>query len=74
MHMHARTHTHTHTRTHTHTHHLFPLQADISAMFIVGAVFIVLAFIGVTILEHYGAWDPVWAAIKSAFASAKGIA
>jgi len=42
-------------------------------MFIVGAVFILLAFIGVTILEHYGAWDPVWVAIKTTFTAAREI-
>jgi len=48
-------------------------KAHFSWMFIVGAVFILLAFIGVTILEHYGAWDPVWVAIKTTFTAAREI-
>ena len=40
------------------------LQAVFSWMFLLGAVIIVLGFVGVAILEQLGAWDPIWAKIK----------
>ena len=35
-------------------------QTDFSAQFFCGAVLLVVAFVGVSVLEAYGGWDPVW--------------
>lgn len=48
----------------THIGGVLLLQAVFSWMFLLGAVVIVLGFVGVAILEHLGAWDPIWAKIK----------
>ena len=46
-------------------------QASFSLLFFFGAVLIILAFIGVTVLDHYGAWDPLWVGMKKLFIMAK---
>jgi len=38
----------------------FAVQVSFSWLFFVGASAILLAFVLVTFLEHYGSWDPIW--------------
>ena len=40
-------------------------------MFVLGAILIILGFVGVAILEHLGAWDPAWKGIKKLLSSAQ---
>ena len=51
----------------------FSMQASFSWLFFCGAVLIVMAFIGVTVLDHFGAWDPLWVGIKKLFLMAKDV-
>jgi hypothetical protein len=32
--------------------------------FFVGALIVVICFVIVTVLDHFGSWDPLWALIK----------
>ena len=36
-------------------------------MFLLGAVLIFISFVGVVILEQFGAWDPVWTFLKGLY-------
>lgn len=45
------------------------LQAPFSWMFLVGAIIVLLGFIGITVLDHYGARDPLWIGIKKVFSA-----
>jgi len=36
-------------------------------MFLLGAILIFLAFVGVVILEQLGTWDPIWKFLKKSF-------
>ncbi|XP_064389077.1 solute carrier family 35 member F5-like isoform X2 [Halichondria panicea] len=46
-------------------------QANFSWMFVLGAVLIIISFVGVTVLDHFGAWDPLWAGAKILFLKAR---
>ena len=46
-------------------------QASFSWLFALGAALIILGFVGVAILEHLGAWDPIWIAIKKLYVEAR---
>lgn len=50
---------------------LFLLQTHISALFVVGAILIVLSFIFVAVIEHWSGWDPMWVVMKRFFLMAR---
>jgi solute carrier family 35 protein F5 len=43
---------------------VFVGQNPFSVMFFVGALIVVICFVIVTVLDHFGSWDPLWALIK----------
>ena len=42
----------------------FPMQVDVSLMFILGCVPIFVSFVIVALLTHFNDWDPAWVFIK----------
>ena len=58
-------HTNKHTDTHT------PPQSSFSWEFLLGALMVVVCFVIVTVLDHFGSWDPLWALIKKAVTLAR---
>ena len=36
-----------------------------------GALMIVVCFVLVTVLDHFGSWDPLWALIKTTVSAAR---
>ena len=41
-------------------------QNPFSVEFFIGALIVVVCFVIVTVLDHFGSWDPLWALIKKA--------
>ena len=48
-----------------------PSQQPFSVEFFVGALVVVVCFILVTVLDHFGSWDPLWALIKTTISAAR---
>jgi drug/metabolite transporter (DMT)-like permease len=46
-------------------------QQPFSVGFLVGALVLVVCFILVTVLDHFGSWDPLWALIKTTVSAAR---
>ena len=47
-------------------------QTTFSIQFFVGAVLVIIAFVCVALLEHYGSWDPAWRLSKVVYAILTG--
>ncbi|CAI8044519.1 Solute carrier family 35 member F5 [Geodia barretti] len=53
------------------TYSVFVGQQPFSVEFFVGALVVVVCFILVTVLDHFGSWDPLWALIKTTISAAR---